>query len=147
MKKLFNNKIMKVYIVILYLCFASAIVSAGFSVSYSSKLTKLEKENKSSSSLADASSVEDLITGALTSFVESAVQQQSGEQTQKTTPEQRALQSKKTTSIVASAVTAVLGVLFSAGAITSYQYEKYLLSDKYKAKLKRLRKYEKSKKH
>ena len=145
MKKIFNKKLMKVYIALLCLCFVSAIVSAGLTASYSSKITKLQKENKTSSSLSDASSVEDLLTGALTSLLQKNIQQQADKQIDKSSPEQRALESKKTTSIIVMSVTLVLGVLFSAGAITSYQYEKYLLSDKYKAKLKRLKKYEKAK--
>ena len=47
--------------------------------------------------------------------------------------------------VIAVLAMLVLLKIFSAGAITSYQYEKYLLSDKYKAKLKRLKKYEKMK--
>ena len=142
MKKLFNNKIMKLYIVVLCLCFVASIVSAGFTFSYSSKITKIEQEKKSGA-------VSEILTGALSSLL-----QQSGNSdassalensTQKESKEEKALQSKKTTSIIVMVVTFVLGAVFTAGAITSYQYEKYLLSDKYKAKLKRLKKYEKAK--
>lgn len=142
MKKFFNNKIMKVYIVLLCLSFVASIVGAGFSISASSRLKKIEEEKKTGSNITQ------MITDALAGLAEQNAQQ-NGEKKQETEPElteeEKALTSKKTAGIVVMAVTLVLGVLFSAGAITSYQYEKYLLSDKYKAKLKRLKKYEKMK--
>lgn len=148
MKKFFNNKIMKVYIVLLIVCFISSVVGGGFAISASSQLKKIEEEKKSGSNITQ------VLTDALKGLADQAAAQKDGEEKQEEkqeekepelTEEEKALTSKKTAGIVVMAVTFVLGVLFSAGAITSYQYEKYLLSDKYKAKLKRLKKYEKMK--
>ena len=148
MKKFFNNKIMKVYIVLLIVCFISSVVGSGFAISASSQLKKIEEEKKSGSNITQ------VLTDALKGLADQAAAQKDGEEKQEEkqeekepelTEEEKALTSKKTAGIVVMAVTFVLGVLFSAGAITSYQYEKYLLSDKYKAKLKRLKKYEKMK--
>lgn len=148
MKKFFNNKIMKVYIVLLIVCFISSVVGGGFAISASSQLKKIEEEKKSGSNITQ------VLTDALKGLADQAAAQKDGEEKQEEkqeekepelTEEEKTLTSKKTAGIVVMAVTFVLGVLFSAGAITSYQYEKYLLSDKYKAKLKRLKKYEKMK--
>lgn len=148
MKKFFNNKIMKVYIVLLIVCFISSVVGGGFAISASSQLKKIEEEKKSGSNITQ------VLTDALKGLADQAAAQKDGEEKPEEkqeekepelTEEEKALTSKKTAGIVVMAVTFVLGVLFSAGAITSYQYEKYLLSDKYKAKLKRLKKYEKMK--
>ena len=142
MKKFFNNKMMKVYIVLLILSFVASIVGAGIGISASSQLKKIEEEKKSGNNITQ------MITDALTGLAEQSAQQNGEEKEEKEpemTEEEKALTSKKTAGIVVMAVMLVLGVLFSAGAITSYQYEKYLVSDKYKAKLKRLKKYEKMK--
>ena len=142
MKKFFNNKMMKVYIILLILSFVASIVGAGFGISASSQLKKIEEEKKSGNNITQ------MITDALAGLAEQSAQQDGEDKQEKEpemTEEEKALTGKKTAGIVVMAVTLVLGVLFSAGAITSYQYEKYLESDKYKAKLKRLKKYEKMK--
>ena len=144
MKKLFNNKMMKVYIVLLCFSFLAGIVSAGFSISYSSQLTKLQEELEAASGNDATSAIVDMLANALSNKVQENADIPEAEET--LTPEEEKLQSSKTASLVVMIVFLVFGVLFSAGAITSYQYEKYLQSDKYKAKLKRLRKYEKFKK-
>ena len=143
MKKFFNNKMMKVYIVLLIVSFIASIVGGGFAISASSQLKKIEEEKKSGNNITQ------MITDALAGLADQAAQGKGEEKQEEKEPElteeEKALTSKKTAGIVVMSVTLVLGVLFSAGAITSYQYEKYLLSDKYKAKLKRLKKYEKMK--
>jgi hypothetical protein len=58
----------------------------------------------------------------------------------------KAILTKKNVTLAFIVVFFVLTAVFMAGAITSSEYEKYLVSDKYKAKLRRLEKVRKANK-
>ena len=138
MKKLFNKKIMKLYIVLLCVTLVGGMVCAGFSISFNSQIKKIEEENKPSVTDALADTLADLLASAVTESDTTSTEE-------KVDPEIEKLQEKKTVSLVVMAVFFVFSALSGAAITTSYQYEKYLQSDKYKAKLKRLKKYEKTK--
>ncbi len=159
MKKLFNKKIAKLYIVLICVMFVFTVTASGFSIHYSSQYTTLVEESSSSGSLTDSiSSVLGALVGAqsgssedtenATDAISSAISsvlggEEEGEEVN--SEELKAAQSKKIASTVIAVVFAILLVAASAGTITCYQYEKYLESPKYKAKLKRMQKLEKIK--
>lgn len=142
MKKLFNKKAMVAYIVVLALCFTAGCAMIGVTVHYSNEIEALEKGDNSFQSAAT-----DVIANALSALVSSsdssgaisdAIQSAVGNDVDEEAVAK--LESKQTVSIVFMAVFFVLTVVFIAGAITAYQYPKYLESDKYKAKLRRMKK-------
>lgn len=142
MKKLFNKKAMIAYIVALAICFTAGCAMIGVTVHFSNEIEALEKGDGSLESAATnviANALSALVgssdsTGAISDAIQSAVGNDVDEEAV------AKLESKKTVSIVFMAVFYVLTAVFIAGAITAYQYPKYLESDKYKAKLKRMKK-------
>ncbi len=145
MKKLFNKKMMIVYIVLLCLTLIGGCVCGGFGISYNAKYNKIIEENKTSG-------VEGVLTDLLSSVVESLADQatngsaSSNNDTEDDLPEgAKEMQDKKTVCLIIMGVLFGFTVVFSGMAIGSHKYVKYLDSDKYKAKLKRLKKYEKIK--
>ena len=155
MGKIFNKKTAKVYIAMICISLVIALVSSGFCISYSAQLKKIAEENASSNSTLSSlgSALVSLLGGddkaateSLEGVVSSLITGNSGEdKVVKVSDEEKALGTKKTITLVMLIVFYVLTVVFFAGTIVSYEYEKYLESPKYKAKVKRLQKYEKIK--
>lgn len=141
MKKLFNKKSMIAYIVILTITFVAGCSMIGLSVHYSNEIEALEKGDGTFESAAT-----DVIAGALSALVgggsENAITDAIQDATGNKIDEEAIakIESKKTVVLVLMIVFFVLTAVFIAGAITAYQYPKYLESDKYKAKLKRMKK-------
>lgn len=147
MKKLFNKKTMMVYVIILCFSFVMGCTMAGFNVYYSNKFEKATSAgdgatqaivNGLSSLLSSLGNAEtaDKITDALSG------NDKEGEYDEAT----KAILTKKNLTLAFMIVFFVLTAVFMAGAITSSEYEKYLLSDKYKAKLRRMEKVKKANK-
>lgn len=146
MKKLFNKKIMKVYIALICLTLIAGSVSLGFSISLSSKLQIAIEESEKQAAGDETSE-------AVLNFITSAVSALSGEKTgsnkssswvdkRTLNDEGKEIYNKRVVAIVSTVIMYVLTALFTVGTITCVKYEQYLLSDKYKAKLKRMKKYE-----
>ena len=139
MKILFGKKMMIVYIVLLCLSFIAGTVSVGLAVNYSEKYTKavndLEKEVFKDTSKTEAENT-------ILRVIASAISQQAGINTaSKLSAEEKAYARAKSDSVIAAIVFYVLSLLSAAGIITSAQYQKYLKSEKYNAKLKRMKRY------
>ena len=142
MKKLFNKKSMIAYIVILAITFIAGCGMIGVSIHYSNEIETLEKGDGTLESAATeviANALSSLISSSdSTGMISDAIKDATGN---KTDDEAIAkLNNKRTISLIVMAVFFVLTVLFIAASITAYQYPKYLESDKYRAKLKRLKK-------
>lgn len=142
MKKLFNKKAMIAYIVILAITFIAGCGMIGVSIHYSNEIETLEKGDGTLESAATeviANALSSLISSSdSTGMISDAIKDATGN---KTDDEAIAkLDNKRSISLIVMAVFFVLTVLFIAAAITAYQYPKYLESDKYRAKLKRLKK-------
>ena len=153
MKKLFNRKTAKIYIVLICVTMVVGIASSCFFASYSSKFEEMTKKDSSgalselgstliSALSGDTEAASDSLAGLLSDAIES---QSEASTEKKLTEEQQSMKNKKTVTLVLLIVSFCLAAVFSAGTITCYSYENYLKSDKYKAKLKRLKKYEKMK--
>lgn len=146
MKKLFNKKSMIAYIVVLVLCFTAGCAMIGMQVHYSNEIETLEKGDgtfESAASEVIANALSALVSSSdSTGMLSDAIKDATGNDVDSDAV--AALQSKKTVVLVIMIVCFVLTAVFIAGAITAYQYPKYLESDKYKAKLKRLKKMEKA---
>ena len=143
MKKLFNKKAMIAYIIVLAITFIAGCSMIGVSVHYSNEIETLEKgdgslESAASSVIANALSA--LVSGGTESSnaISDAIQNATGNKVDNDAIAK--VESKKTVVLVIMIVCFVLTAVFIAGAITAYQYPKYLESDKYKAKLKRMKK-------
>ena len=154
MGKLFNKKTAKIYRAMICVSLVIALVSSGFCISYSAQLKKLAEESASSNSaLSDIGSAlvsilggdDKAATESLEGVVSSLLTGEDKDKEVKVSDEEKALGNKKTATLVLLIVFYVLTVVFFACSITSYEYEKYLESPKYKAKMKRLQKYEKIK--
>lgn len=148
LKKLFNKKMIAVYIVALCLTLIAGSVSVGFAVNYSGKfMTEVEAiadADQKEAGLDDTSEmVLNLITKALEAY-SGTESESSGGTTVELSDTAKAYRSAKNISIAAAVIMYVLSVLSIAGIITCVQYEKYLNSEKYKAKLKRMKRYEHS---
>ena len=155
MKKLFHKKIAKVYIALICFTLISGVVSMCFCIHFSSEFKEMTAEKKPSGSellttVASAiggdgeatDTLTDMLASALTDAVEGETQDQ---QEEKLSAEEKKVQNLKILTLVLMILFYVLCVASSAATITCYQYEKYLESPKYKAKLKRMSKYEKQK--
>ena len=145
MKKLFNKKSMIANIVDHALCFTAGCAMIGMHVHYSNEIETLEKGDGSIESAATeviANALGTLVGSGSSNAISDAIQSAVGNDVDEEAV--AALQSKKTVVLVIMIVCFVLTAVFIAGAITAYQYPKYLESDKYKAKLKRLKKMEKT---
>lgn len=142
MKKLFNKKSMIAYIVTLAICFTAGCAMIGMTVHYSDKIETLEKGDGSLQSAATeviANALSALVSsGDSSNVISDAIKEAAGSKVDNEAI--AAVQSKKTVVLVFMIIFFVLTVVFIAGAITAYQYPKYLESDKYKAKLKRMKK-------
>ncbi len=152
MIKFFNKKIAKVYIILLCLTLISGIVSSCFCISYSAQFDEAtEKKTDTSgvlSTIVSAIGGDEEATDSLTNMLASAITSTidgSAEEEEKLSDEAQALKNKKTLTLVLLIVSFVLAIGFFAATIICYEYEKYLESPKYKAKLKRMKKYEKLK--
>ena len=142
MKKLFNKKSMIAYIVALAICFTAGCAMIGMTVHYSDEIETLEKGDGSLQSAATeviANALSALVgSGDSSNVISDAIKEAAGSKVDNEAI--AAVQSKKTVVLVFMIIFFVLTVVFIAGAITAYQYPKYLESDKYKAKLKRMKK-------
>lgn len=148
MKKVFNKKIAKLYIVLLCVTLTAGIVSSGFCISYSAQFDKATEVESDSSEILN--SVVSALAGDSTSLSEKLATAiidltDGSEEEEKLSDEAQELQNKKVLTMVLLIAFFVLTAVFFAGTITCYEYEKYLESPKYKAKLKRLKKVEKLK--
>ena len=146
MKKLFNKKSMIAYIVALAICFTAGCAMIGMTVHYSDEIETLEKGDGTLESAATeviANALSALVgSGDSSNVISDAIKEAAGSKVDNEAIAK--VQSKKTVVLVFMIIFFVLTVVFIAGAITAYQYPKYLESDKYKAKLKRLKKMEKA---
>ncbi len=141
MKKLFNKKAMIAYIVILAITFVAGCSMIVVSVHYSNEIATLEKGDgtlESAASNVIAGALSTLVGGGKENAITDAIQNSTGNKIDKEAIAK--IESKKTVVLVLMIVFFVLTAVFIAGAITAYQYPKYLESDKYKAKLKRMKK-------
>ena len=141
MKKLFNKKAMIAYIVALAICFTAGCAMIGMTVHYSDEIETLQKGDgtlESAASTVIANALSALISSDSSSMISDAIQEAAGNKVDNEAI--AAVQSKKTVVLIFMIIFFVLTVVFIAGAITAYQYPKYLESDKYKAKLKRMKK-------
>ena len=147
MKKLFNKKTMIVYVILLCFSFVMGCTMVGLNVHYSNEFEK-------------ATTKGDSTTQAIVNGLSSLISSVAGEETEdklsdalnKQDKEEeyddatKAILTKKNVTLAFIIVFFVLTAVFMAGAITSSEYEKYLVSDKYKAKLRRLEKVKKANK-
>ena len=141
MKKLFNKKSMIAYIIALAICFTAGCAMIGMTVHYSDEIETLQKGDgtlESAASTVIANALSALISSDSSSMISDAIQEAAGNKVDNEAI--AAVQSKKTVVLIFMIIFFVLTVVFIAGAITAYQYPKYLESDKYKAKLKRMKK-------
>ncbi|MBQ1995008.1 MAG: hypothetical protein II237_02310 [Clostridia bacterium] len=143
MKKLFNKKAMIAYIIVLAITFIAGCSMIGVTVHYSNEIETLEKgdgslESAASSVIANALSA--LVSGGTenSNAISDAIQNATGNKVDNDAIAK--VQTKKKVVLVLMIVFFVLTAVFIAGAITAYQYPKYLESDKYRAKLKRMKK-------
>ena len=141
MKKLFNKKAMIAYIVILAITFVAGCSMIGVNVHYSNEIETLEKGDGTLESAATnviAGALSALVGGGSENAITDAIQDATGNKIDEEAIAK--VETKKTVVLVLMIVFFVLTAVFIAGAITAYQYPKYLESDKYKAKLKRMKK-------
>ena len=143
MKKLFNKKAMIAYIIVLAITFIAGCSMIGVSVHYSNEIETLEKGDGSLESAASnviANALSALVSGGTenSNAISDAIQNATGNKVDNDAITK--VQSKKTVVLGIMIVCFVLTAVFIAGAITAYQYPKYLESDKYRAKLKRMKK-------
>ena len=143
MKKLFNKKAMIAYIIVLSITFIAGCSMIGVTVHYSNEIETLEKGDGSLESAASnviANALSALVSGGTenSNAISDAIQNATGNKVDNDAIAK--VQTKKTVVLVLMIVFFVLTAVFIAGAITAYQYPKYLESDKYRAKLKRMKK-------
>ncbi|MBQ1966738.1 MAG: hypothetical protein II356_02055 [Clostridia bacterium] len=143
MKKLFNKKAMIAYIIVLAITFIAGCSMIGVTVHYSNEIETLEKGDGSLESAASnviANALSALVSGGTenSNAISDAIQNATGNKVDNDAIAK--VQTKKTVVLVLMIVFFVLTAVFIAGAITAYQYPKYLESDKYRAKLKRMKK-------
>lgn len=141
MKKLFNKKSMIAYIVILAITFVAGCSMIGVNAHFSSEIENLKKGDGTLESAATeviAGALSALVGGGKENAITDAIQDATGNKVDDDAITK--IESKKTAVLVLMIVFFVLTAVFIAGAITAYQYPKYLESDKYKAKLKRMKK-------
>ena len=143
MKKFFNKKAMIAYIVVLALCFTAGCAMIGVNVHYSNEIETLEKGDGSLESAASnviANALSALVSGGTenSNAISDAIQNATGNKVDNDAIAK--VQTKKKVVLIIMIVCFVLTAVFIAGAITAYQYPKYLESDKYRAKLKRMKK-------
>ncbi|MBR2417726.1 MAG: hypothetical protein IKB12_03745 [Clostridia bacterium] len=141
MKKLFNKKAMIAYIVVLAITFVAGCSMIGVNVHYSNEIEALKKGDGSLESAATeviAGALGALVGGGSENAITDAIQNSTGNKIDNEAIAK--IESKKNIVLVLMIVFFVLTAVFIAGAITAYQYPKYLESDKYKAKLKRMKK-------
>ena len=148
MKKLFNKKTMIIYVIILCFSFTMGCVMAGFNIHYSAKFEEAITSSEDSTTNAIVNGLSSLLSslgnGDAANTLSDAL---NGEKDESEYDEAtKALLTKKNVTLAFMIVFYVLTVVFMAGAIASSEYEKYLLSDKYKAKLRRLEKVKKANK-
>ena len=141
MKKLFNKKAVIAYIVVLAITFVAGCSMIGVNVHYSNEIETLEKGDGTLESAATnviAGALSALVGGGSENAITDAIQNSTGNKIDNEAIAK--IESKKNIVLVLMIVFFVLTAVFIAGAITAYQYPKYLESDKYKAKLKRMKK-------
>ena len=141
MKKLFNKKAMIAYIIVLAITFVAGCSMIGVNAHFSSEIENLKKGDGTLESAATeviAGALSALVGGGNENAITDAIQDATGNKVDDDAITK--IESKKTVVLVLMIVFFVLTAVFIAGAITAYQYPKYLESDKYKAKLKRMKK-------
>ena len=143
MKKLFNKKAMIAYIIVLAITFIAGCSMIGVTIHYSNEIETLEKGDGSLESAASnviANALSALVSGGTenSNAISDAIQNATGNKVDNDAIAK--VQTKKKVVLIIMIVCFVLTAVFIAGAITAYQYPKYLESDKYRAKLKRMKK-------
>ena len=134
LSKLFNKKTMIAYTVVLCVCFVFSCVMLGFNIHFG---------NKFKEATASSSSAVDVIANVISSLVGNS-NNTSDSKNDGYDKETKAILTKKNVTCGFTIAGFALTAVFMAGAITSSEYNKYLQSDKYKAKLKRLEKAKKA---
>lgn len=147
MKKLFNKKTMIVYVILLCFSFVMGCTMVGLNVHYSNEFEKATTKGDSATQA---------IVNGLSSLISSVAGEETADKLSDALNKQdneeeyddatKAILTKKNVTLAFIVVFFVLTAVFMAGAITSSEYEKYLVSDKYKAKLRRLEKVKKANK-
>lgn len=140
MKKLFNKKTMVIYIVLLCLTLIAGCTMTCLSVHYSNKF----QESAAKTSNKTTEIVTEVLTDLLTSISNGSITKNETEEKEPVYDNvTKGFLQKRNVSLVLMTVFYLLSVLSAAGITAAYQYPKYLESDKYQAKLKRLQKAEK----
>ena len=147
MKKLFNKKTMIVYVILLCFSFVMGCTMVGLNVHYSNEFEKATTKGDSTTQA---------IVNGLSSLISSVAGEETADKLSDALNKQdkeeeyddatKVILTKKNVTLAFIIVFFVLTAVFMAGAITSSEYEKYLVSDKYKAKLRRLEKVKKANK-
>ena len=149
MKKLFNKKTMVLYVILLCFSFIMGCTMVGLNVHYSNefeKATTPEGDGTTQAIVNGLSSLISSIAGEETADKLSDALSSSQDKEEEYDEATKAILTKKNVTLAFIIVFYVLTAVFMAGAITSSEYEKYLVSDKYKAKLRRLEKVKKANK-
>lgn len=147
MKKLFNKKTMTVYVILLCFSFVMGCTMVGLNVHYSNEFEKATTKGDSTTQ-----AIVNGLSGLLSSIAGEETADKLSDALNKQDKEEeydeatKAILTKKNVTLAFMIVFFVLTAVFMAGAITSSEYEKYLVSDKYKAKLRRLEKVKKANK-
>ena len=131
------------YIIVLAITFIAGCSMIGVNVHLSNEIATLEKGDGSLESAASnviANALSALVSGGTenSNAISDAIQNATGNKVDNDAIAK--VQTKKKVVLVLMIVFFVLTAVFIAGAITAYQYPKYLESDKYRAKLKRMKK-------
>lgn len=148
MKNLFNKKTMKIYVIILCFSFVMGCAMAGFNVYYSSQFEKAISDGENGTTQAIVNGLSSLLSSlGNEETADKITNALNGDDKEEEYDEAtKAILTKKNLTLAFMIVFFVLTIIFMAGAIASSEYEKYLLSDKYKAKLRRLEKVKKANK-
>ncbi len=144
MIKLFNKKTMVVYIALIAVFAVLGSVLIGVNIHYKNEFIEATKSKNELS---------DKIVNGISSFLQRLVEQKTGSELGDTTgstkePEYddatKKIMQKRDLSFAFMIVSYCLTAVFSGLAIAAGEYPKYLESDKYKAKLRRLEKAKKA---
>lgn len=147
MKKIFNKKTMIVYAILLCFSFVMGCVMVGMNVHYSNKFEEATSKGSDATQtiVNGLSSILSSLGNEEAASTISDALNSAGEE-KEYDAETQALLTKKNVTLAFMIVFYVLTALFMAAAIFSSEYEKYLDSDKYRAKVKRLEKVKKANK-
>ncbi len=145
MKKLFNKKTMVIYAIILCFSFVMGCTMAGFNIYYSNKFEEATSTGNDTTQ-AIVNGLSTLLSSLGSEDTANQIADALSGDEEEYDEETQAILTKKNLTLAFMIVFYVLTVVFMAGAITASEYEKYLVSDKYKAKLRRMEKVKKANK-